>query len=100
MTEKELSINVRLCCQVALLGAITPNIRLITIGWDGLKLFHLRAYFNSEPTEDEVEEMNAVCSEIDADIPFENDKVECIYESKQRKDLELLKCVVYSRKEL
>ncbi len=99
MNEKELNIKVRLCCQVALLGTITPNIRLITVGWDELKLFHLRAYFDTEPTEDDFEEMDAVSSEVISDIPFERDKVECIYDTRQRKELELLKCVVYSRKE-
>jgi hypothetical protein len=99
MTEKELNIKVRLICQVALLGTITSNIRLITVGWDDLKLFHLRAYFDTKPTEDEIEEMDAVCTEVDADIPFEKDKVECLYDLRPRKELERLKCVVYSRKE-
>ena len=99
MDERELSINVRLCCQVALLGTITPNIRLITIGWDELNLFHLRAYFSTEPSEEEIEEMDAVCGEIDADLPFKKDKLECIYDIRPRKELELLKYTVYSRKE-
>ena len=99
MTEKELSIKVRLCCQVALLGTITPSVRLITIGWNELKLFQLRAYFDTQPTEDDFEEMDAASSEVISDIPFEKDKVECIYDTRQRKELELLKCTVYSRKE-
>lgn len=99
MTEKQLSNSLCIHSQVALLGTITPNIRMITIGWDGLKLFHLRAYFDREPTEDEIEEMDAVSSEVISHLPFEKDKVECIYDTRQRRELEILKCVVYSRKE-
>ncbi len=99
MTERELSINVRLSCQRALCGAITPNVRLITVGWNNLDLFHLRAYFGEAPTDDEVDEMDAVSTEVISDIPFERDKVECLMDTRLRKDLDLLKAIVYASKE-
>jgi hypothetical protein len=99
MTEKELSISVRLSCQRALLGAITPNVRLVTIGWDGLKLFKLKAYFASEPGEDEIEDFNVVSTEVISDIPFENDQVECVYSNEPKSKLDLYHWIVYSRKE-
>lgn len=99
MTEKEISISVRLSCQRALLGAITPNVRLVTIGWDGLKLFKLKAYFASEPSEDEIEDFNVVSTEVISDIPFENDQVECIFSDAPKSQLAVYNHIVYLRKE-
>ncbi len=99
MTEQELSITVRLSSQRALLGAITPNVRLVTIGWDGLKLFKLKVYFATEPSEDEIEDFNIVSTEVISDIPFENDQVECILSHEPKNKLDLYQYIVFSRKE-
>lgn len=99
MIETELSVGTRLSCQRALLGIITPNLRMVTLGWDGLNLLQLRAYFNVPPTEDEIEDIEAVCGEIVSDIPYEKDKVECIHNTNSLQELEVLKCIVYCRKE-
>lgn len=99
MTELELSINTRLSCQRALLGAITANLRMVTIGWDELNTFHLRAYFGTPPSEEDIEEIEAVCAEVLSDLPFDKDKVECLSDTRERKDLEVLKYVVFARKE-
>ena len=101
MTEDlELSISVRLSCQRALLGAIIPNIRLITVGWDNLNMFYLRAYYDVIPSENDIDDMNAVLGEIFADIDFKKDNgVECIQDIRPMKELELYKWVVYERKE-
>jgi hypothetical protein len=100
MTEIELSSSVRLSCQRALLGAITPNIRLITIGWDSLDMLYLKAYYNTLPSEDNIKDMNIVMSEIHADIPFKKDNgTECIYDIRPINQLEFYKWIVYSRKE-
>lgn len=99
MIEVELSVRIRLACQRALWGAITPNIRMITVGWDDLKLFHLRIYFSSVPSDDEIEEMEAVSAEVLSDLNFLRDKVECIVDNRIRKDLEILKEIIYVRKE-
>ena len=99
MTDLELSIKTRLSCQRALLGSVTGNLRMVTIGWDGLKLFHLRAYFRLSPSEEDVEEMEAVCAEVLSDIPFEKDRVECLTDLRMIKDLDVLKQIVFARKE-
>jgi len=99
MNQQELGTSVLLSSQRALLGVITPNIRMITIGWEGLKQFYIKAYYDIEPTEEDIEEMNAVCAEIDSDIPFEKDNVECIFSEESLKNLKILKYIVFARKE-
>lgn len=99
MNQQELNNSVLLSSQRALLGVITPNIRMITIGWEGLKKLHVRAYYDMEPNEEDIEEMNAVCAEIDSDIPFEKDCVECIFSEEPLKDLKILSHIVFARKE-
>jgi hypothetical protein len=99
MSEQELTIAYRLSTQRALLGVITPNIRMITIGWDGLTLFKMRAYFGEPPTEDEIEEIDDACAEVLADMLYQRDEVECIHDTRPKKDLEVLKVFVYARKE-
>jgi hypothetical protein len=99
MTELELSNYIRLSCQRALLGTVTPNLRMVTIGWDELKFFHLRAYYSSTPSDGEIEEMESASAEVIADFPFEKDQVECLPDTRMRKDLEVLKYVVFARKE-
>jgi hypothetical protein len=99
MTDQELSISTRLSCQRALLGAITPGIRLITIGWNGTDLFRLRAYFDHPPTEDEVFDMSAASTEVVADMAFLHDQVECLESDLPIGELEVDKFIVYLRKE-
>lgn len=100
MTEKELTIAVKLSCQTALLGTITPNIRLITIGWEGLSNFYLKAYYDNHPSEEDYEEMDAVITEIISAVPFEKcQNPECLYDTRPRYQLEIYKWIVYSRKE-
>jgi hypothetical protein len=82
------------------LGRITSNIRLITIGWDSLKSFHLRSYYDNIPSEDDVEEMEIAISEIISDISFYKVlPADCIFSTASSRDLKGLKCVVYARKE-
>jgi hypothetical protein len=100
MTEQEISISVRLSSQRALLGAITPNIRLITIGWDGLDILYLKAYYDILPTNEDIDEMNTVMGEIEAGIEFKTAHgVKCIYDLRPQNQLDLYKCIVYARKE-
>ena len=100
MTEQELSIITRLSAQRALLGEVTASLRMVTIGWDELKVFRIRAYFDKQPDDDMREGVEAVSTEVIADIPFETDKVECIYSTELMKNLEVLKHIVYARKEV
>lgn len=61
------------------MGAITPSIRMISLGLDGLKSFSLRAYFATDPLTVEIEEINVVSAETASEIFYEHDKVECIF---------------------
>jgi hypothetical protein len=99
MDESKLSTVTRLSIQRALLGAITPNIRLITIGWSSQSLFQLLVYFENEPSEEEIENIDCVCTEVNSDIAFETNEVRCVHSKKPINELETLKWVVYLRKE-
>ncbi|MCR6718962.1 MAG: hypothetical protein NVV59_01450 [Chitinophagaceae bacterium] len=99
MTEQKLTTSVLLTHKEHSLGVITPRIRMITVEWEEIKLFRIRAYYDVAPSDEDIEDMNAVCTEIDSDIPFERNNVECIYSTEAIKDLEVFKFVVYLRKE-
>ena len=99
MTEAEISISIRLSAQRALLGAITPNIQQVTLDWDGLENFTMRVYLYTTPTEEELEDMEVVTTEIIADIPFASvDPVEVIVLDQQQVSLSPAKVIVYLRK--
>ncbi|MCY3413066.1 MAG: hypothetical protein INQ03_15620 [Candidatus Heimdallarchaeota archaeon] len=59
-----------LSCQRALLGAITINIRGITVGYDPINpsIVRLLTYFDQEPTMYELELMRIACTEVIADF--------------------------------
>lgn len=100
MTDQEIRKEVCISLQRGLLGCITPNIRLITANWDDLNSFKMRVYYDSIPSDDDIEEMEAVTSQVAADIPFKKiEPVEAVYDLRPRKDLEKFQCTVYSRKE-
>ena len=100
MDEGKLNVQVRLSCQRALLGNIIPEIRLITIGWNGLRLFKLRAYYDRQPTEEDIDDMNTVSGEVLSDIPFEHEETECIFNTMPRNELDILNVIVYAKKEV
>jgi hypothetical protein len=85
--------------QVALLGEISPNVRGIAIDWNNTDI-HLRAIFDGEPNEDDIDSMECAGTEIIASFPEHEIRVELI-----RKDTPLLieenrlKAWVYRRKE-
>jgi hypothetical protein len=49
--------------------------------------------------DDEIEEMESASTQVIADFPFEKDQVECLADTRMGKDLEVLKYVVFARKE-
>lgn len=59
--------SVLLSTQRALVGAITKNMKAITIGFTDTS-YTLKVYFNSEPNEEELEIMKIVTGEVCADI--------------------------------
>ena len=54
--------------QRALLGAITDNLVAVTCGFEGTQI-RIKAYFTSEPSEQEIEEIQCVGTEVIADFP-------------------------------
>lgn len=54
----------------ALLGAVTPHLRAVTIDFNG-QLFILRAYFDKEATSDDKELIDIALTEIIADLHHE-----------------------------
>jgi len=100
MTEHQLGSDILVSAQRALLGAITPNIRMISLQWDGLKRLSCRVHFERQPQDDEVEDMDAVVSEIIADVPFEwADMLDVVVSEATIAELEPLGTMVYLRKE-
>ncbi|MEO1023594.1 MAG: hypothetical protein AAFW89_13700 [Bacteroidota bacterium] len=86
---------VLLATQRALLGAITPNMKAITIDYNSSS-YVLRIYFSSQPSEEEVELLKEITSEVSADIPsIETFKEEAIVTKEQSNKLERLKEWVY-----
>lgn len=67
MTERNIKVVLRLGCQVALLGVVTRNLRLVTCDWDE-KMLTVRFVFDGEPTEWQRELCEVATTEIVADF--------------------------------
>lgn len=95
--------NLMLSMQRALLGAIYPSIRMITIGYDKeLKNFTIRYYLDREPNEDDRDKISCVMAEVIGDYKFDtfnNIFEECIYSNDSLSKLEVLNVIVYAREE-
>ena len=59
--------DILLSAQRAMLGAVTPNMQAITIGYKKMPVI-LRVYFKTQPTEDECELVKEITTEIVADF--------------------------------
>lgn len=57
-----------LSVQRALLGAVSPNLRAVTCGWEGVEI-KLRFVFDGEIAEEELEDARIVGTEVIADFP-------------------------------
>ena len=100
MTEHQLTCDILLAAQKALLGAITPHLRMVSIKWDGLKSLSCRAHFDSQPAQADIDEMDAVVSQIIADVPFEwADMLDVVVSDAPVAELEPLGTMVFLRKE-
>lgn len=67
-SEIQFRRDVLLTTQVAMLGEISAAVRAVTVGWDGNEI-RLRAIVEGEPSEEDVESMEAVGTEIIASFP-------------------------------
>jgi|GEM_PF-3610813 len=98
--ENDIYVQVMLSMQGALLGAITPNIRLISVDWDGFANFRMMVHYDGPPSEDDIEEMEAVSGEIIAHVPFNHaDLVEVVVSDEPLWEVAALRYRVYCRKE-
>jgi hypothetical protein len=66
-TLQNLHIEIRLSVQRALLGAVPPSLRAVSIDADDLKIYY-RCIFDSETTEKEKELLSVAASEVIADF--------------------------------
>jgi hypothetical protein len=64
----ELRAQVLLSLQRALVGAVTPNLRLVVCRWTESEI-KIRAVYDQQPSPDEVEEMSIVETNMLADFP-------------------------------
>jgi len=96
-SHSELRIRVLLSSYSALLGRIHPDIRLITIDW-GLEYYAIMAYFNRPVSDDDLELLKGITTEIAADIPqFKSFKEYAEYSLKPVEELKPLKDMIYLR---
>ena len=65
--DLDLRVTVLLSAQRALLGAITPNVRGVTVAYNNQQLT-LRAYYDKDPLEEEKELLDFALGEMVADF--------------------------------
>jgi hypothetical protein len=61
-------IALMISVQRALLGAVTDKLVTVTCGFAGTEI-RINAYFDSEPSEEDIEEIQCVGTEVIADFP-------------------------------
>lgn len=89
--------SVLLSVQTALLGAVSPALRGVTVGWDE-KTIKLLCYYDGSISEEDRESMSCVQTEIMADFPeleIELDVVRCDFPQ----EMNYLDAWVYRRSE-
>lgn len=64
-------------CQRALLGAVTANVRGLTVGMDGA-VIHLRFLYEGELLDDDRDRFDVVATEIVADFNDRDIEVDCL----------------------
>lgn len=102
MSKDKLPEWLRASVQRALLGEITPNMRLIAGSISGNSSFVLRYYFDNEPTEEDLENVSTIGANVDASLgtkTFGSMIDECLYSSEPFGALDTLDGVFYARKE-
>ena len=99
MKEIELRREVLISMQRALWGMIYPEIRAISVGYEGTRKLIVNCYLDREPNEDDYENIAEVTSEVFADINFMEVEENCIYSIEPISKLDNLISWVYIRKE-
>ena len=96
--EQNQRIEILLNTYDALLGRVSPNVRLIQIDW-GVNFYYIRAYFDRPTNNEDFDDFSAVSAEVIASFPQVNDvKEEVIYSMKPLSELPVLRELVFLRK--
>jgi len=96
--EQELRMTLLLYLQRALLGAISPALRGVTVGWHD-KVVSVICYFHGSATEEDREAMDDVHTEMLADLyPEYNVELEVV-QIDQPRVMPMLKVWAYRRRE-
>jgi len=98
MDQSNFHVSLILSANRALQGAVTRNLRSVTIGF-GENICTMRCYFDSGVTEDEKEILDSAFAEIIADFPqIDNWKFEALEKPFPEK-VDVLDILVFSRHE-
>ncbi len=100
ITNSDLFDSILINTQTALCDRIRPEMRVISINWQGLEKFTMRAYFDKEPDyPDYDDDLDDALAEINSHFLFKKLVLECIYSNEHKGKLKHIGPVVYSRKE-
>lgn len=99
METNEIRIKTLLSIQRALLGAIYPAIRVISVNFQGLDKITINCFLDREPNNDDYENISIVTGEVCADIPFKSAEEKCICFTDNLNSLSSIGIWVYMRKE-
>ena len=100
MDYKETRIKVLISMQRALLGMIYPEIRMISVGFNGIKKLTVIYYLDREPNESDYENISEVTASVCADIEFSEVEEICEYLENPYLKVNSLDGWVYIRQEL
>jgi len=95
--DNELKVRVLLSTYRAMLGMISPNVRLISIDW-GIDHYAIKAYFDRPVNDDDFELLKAITTEVAADFPqMNNFKEYAEYSLEPIEKIKALKEMVFLR---
>lgn len=78
MKDNNLRQEVLFFSYKALIGNITKNMTLISIKWSE-NAYHMRVFLNTLPTDDDIEIIKEITTEICTDLPFINNCKEEVF---------------------
>lgn len=97
----ELSVQIRLSIQRALIRNLSTHVRGICCDWDdSMKWFKIRYYLDIEPNAEEKELQSIAMTEFHCDLQdFETFYEECLYSEEPFESLDKLRLVILWRNE-
>ena len=100
MEERDITCIALLSAQRGLLGVITPNVRHISMEWEGAEVVRFRVCYEIPPTEAEIEDMDSVATEVLCTGLFNwQEQIDIIVSAEPMENLKFLKYSIYRRKE-